>query len=55
LCAVLVSPEGDLGWAVAGEEAGGDGEIGEPFYLCFVDPFRGVNYIPCILAQIQHK
>jgi hypothetical protein len=25
---VLVSLEGDLGWAIAGEEAGGDGEIG---------------------------
>lgn len=32
-CAVLVSPEGDLGWAIAGEEAGGDGETGEPSSL----------------------
>lgn len=32
-CDVLGSSQGDLGWALAGEEAGGDGEAGERFSL----------------------
>ena len=61
LCAVLVSPEGDLGWAISGEEAGGDGEIGEPSYLApliiFWGLWRKLHFVhfSAVLAEVNES
>lgn len=50
----MSSSQGDFGWTLAGEEAGGDGETGERFLLFLIfGEIVGGNYIWSIfLAKI---